>query len=67
MSISYQKLWVFLAKNNMTKTQMRIQAQISTNVLARLGKGKTVSLESLMKICQTLKCDIGDIVEYHAD
>ena len=39
-------------------------AGISFNVLAKMGKGETVSLESLYKICMSLNCNIGDIVEF---
>lgn len=42
-------------------------AGISFNVLAKMGKGETVSLESLHKICMTLNCNIGDIMEFVDD
>ena len=28
-----------------------------------VSKGETVSMEVLMKVCKTLNCDIGDIME----
>ena len=39
-------------------------AGISFNVLAKMGKNEFVSMESLHKICLTLKCDVGDIMEF---
>ena len=36
-------------------------ADISSNVLAKLGKGEFISMESMAKICKALNCDIGDI------
>ena len=48
----------------MNKTDLKDKAGISFNVLAKMGKGESVSLESLHKICKTLKCDIGDIIEF---
>lgn len=39
-------------------------AGISFNVLAKMGRGETVSLESLHKICTVLNCNIGDIIEF---
>ena len=36
-------------------------------MLAKMGKGETVSLESLYKICKTLECNIGDIMEFADD
>lgn len=63
MSVSYNRLWKLLIDRNMNKTQLRCEAHISTNALARLGKNESVSLETLEKICKALNCDIGDIVE----
>ena len=51
----------------MNRTDLKDMAGISFNVLAKMGKGETVSLESLHKICKTLKCNIGDIVEFADD
>lgn len=31
--------------------------------VTKLSKGETVSMEVLMKVCKTLNCDIGDIME----
>ena len=67
MAISYNKLWKRLIDQNLTKMEMMHQSKISSNVLARLGKNKPVSMESMEKICRTLKCDIGDVMEFIPD
>jgi len=36
-------------------------AGISTNILAKLGKGEFISMDSMQKICKALNCDVGDI------
>lgn len=64
MSVCYDKLWKMLIDKRMNKTDLKDKAGISFNVLAKMGKGESVSLESLHKICKTLKCDIGDIIEF---
>lgn len=46
---------------------MMHRANISTNVLARLGKGAPVSMESMEKICKVLNCNIGDVMEFIPD
>ena len=38
MSISYNKLWKMLVDRNMNKTELRTQAKISTNAIARWEK-----------------------------
>ena len=47
----------------MTKTEMRLKADISTTTLAKLGKNETVSMEVLLKICKVLNCNVGDIMD----
>ncbi len=63
MSVSYNRLWKLLIDKNMTKTEMRKAAGISTNILAKMGKDEPVAMESLAKICIALGCTLDDIVE----
>ncbi len=64
MAVTYKKLWKLLIDKDMKKSELQRQAEISGNVLARLGKDEYVSMESLEKICKILKCNIGDIVDF---
>lgn len=61
--LSYNKLWKLLIDKGMTKTEMRLKADISTTTLAKLGKNETVSMEVLLKICKVLNCNVGDIMD----
>lgn len=63
MPISYDRLWKLLIDKKMNRTDLKEAASISFNVLARMGKDEPVSIDSLEKICHTLGCDIGDIME----
>lgn len=63
MAISYNKLWKMLIDKNMTKTQLRKRAGLTTNVIAKMGKGQSVQIESLYKICEVLGCGLDDISE----
>ena len=63
MAVNYNKLWKLLIDKGMTKTQMRLQADISTTTLAKLGKNETVSMDVLLKICKLLGCNVGDIMD----
>ena len=67
MAISYNRLWKQLIDHGWSKTDMMHRANISTNVLARLGKGAPVSMESMEKICKVLNCNIGDVMEFVPD
>ena len=63
MKISYDKLWKLLIDKKMKKTDLISKANISSNVLARMGREEPVSLESLGKICFLFGCKIDDILE----
>ena len=67
MTYNYNKLWKLLIDKKMSRTAMRKQAGISTNILAKMGKDEPISLESLAKICTTLNCGLDDIVEITTD
>ncbi|NLC72335.1 MAG: helix-turn-helix transcriptional regulator [Ruminococcaceae bacterium] len=63
MAINYNRLWKLLIDKSITKTELRKRAGVSTNVIAKMGKNETVSMESLAKICAVLNCGLDDIVE----
>ena len=67
MAIRYSKLWKRLIDENMMKVDLRDQAGITTNALAKLGKNEHVSTQVLEKICNVLNCDIQDIMEFVPD
>lgn len=67
MSISYNKLWKQLIDRNMTKTDLRIKADIGTSTLAKLGKNEQVSMDVLLRICKVLDCDISEVMEVYKE
>lgn len=67
MSVSNKKLWKLLIDKNMIKKQLREQAGLTTNVIAKLGKDENVSTEVLCKICKALDCNLDDIIEIIPD
>ena len=63
MGVSYNKLFKLLIDKNMKKTELIKLADISSSTLAKLSKNENVSMDVILRLCQVLKCDIGDIVE----
>ena len=63
MEVSYKKLWKVLIDKDMKKKDLQSAAGISWASVTKLSKGGTVSMEVLMKICKTLECNIGDIMD----
>lgn len=62
-SMNYNKLWKLLIDKKMMKKDLIERAGISTNAMAKMGKGGDVSTNVLRKICHVLDCEIEDIVE----
>ena len=61
--VSYNKLWKRMIDCGLNKTQLREMSGVSTNAIAKMGKGENVSMDVLIKICKALQCDIADVVE----
>ena len=67
MIVSYKKLWKLLIDKDMKKGDLQREAWISWTSVTKMSKGEVISTEILMKICKTLHCDVGDIVEFIED
>lgn len=63
MTVNYNRLWKKLIDLDMSKSQLREKAGITTNAIAKMGKNENVSTEVICKICTALDCQIQDIVE----
>jgi DNA-binding Xre family transcriptional regulator len=63
MGVCYNKLWKLLIDKKIKKMQLKEMTGIGTTTLAKLGKDQPVSMEVIMKICNVLECDIGDLME----
>lgn len=63
MHFSYEKLWHLLLNRHMTKEELRIRCKLSTNTIAKLGKGQNITTDVLLRICMELDCDLADIVD----
>ena len=63
MVLCYNRLWKLLIGRGMSRTQMRVDAGISTTALAKLSKGADVNTSILVKFCDALGCRMRDIVD----
>ena len=61
MDTSYKKLCVLLIEKDITRAQMRRDLKIATGTMSKLNKSEEVALSVLLRICEYLDCDIGDI------
>ena len=60
---SYNKLWKLLINKGMTKTELRLQTDMSTATLAKMSKNEVVSMDIMLRICKVLDCNVGDIMD----
>ena len=67
MHISYQPLWNTLKERGMRKEDLRLAAGLTTNMIANMGKGKNISMETLVRICGALNCGIMNVIKLEQD
>ena len=63
MAVNYYKLWKLLIVKGMTKTELRKIAEMSSSTMAKMSKNQTVSMDVLIRICEILNCNVGDIMD----
>ncbi len=67
MAFSYNKLWKLLIDKDMKKKDLQVLSGVSSATITKLGRNENVNMEILDKICNALKCDICDILEFIPD
>lgn len=63
MKISYKKLWILLIEKDISAVQMRRDLNIATGTMTKLRKNEEVAMSILLRICEYLDCNIGDICD----
>ena len=62
MRITFKPLWHTLIEKGWTKNDLRLAAGLTTNMIANMGKDKGIQMETLARICETLDCEITDVI-----
>lgn len=63
MKISYKKLWIMLIKKDISQADFRLNLNIATGTMTKLRRNEEVALSVLLRICEHLNCNIGDICD----
>lgn len=63
MRISYKKLWILLIEKDISPATLRKDLNIATGTMTKMRKNEEVALSVLLRICEYLDCNIGDICE----
>ncbi len=67
MTISYNGLWKILIDKKMQKKDLISRLNISSATVAKMGKGESVSMDVMERICDYLGCNIGDIMSFEKE
>ena len=63
MKVSYKKLWHRLIDEDMRKVDLREATGMSSATMAKITNNEEVTMSTITRICDVLRCDIGDVVE----
>ena len=63
MRMSYKKLWLMLVEKEISPATMRKDLNIATGTMTKLRRNEEVALSVLLRICEYLNCNIGDICD----
>jgi DNA-binding Xre family transcriptional regulator len=64
MAFSYKPLWKLLIDKEMTKKQLMESTGISKSTMDKMGRGESVSMEIIDRICSYFNCDLSEILEH---
>ena len=67
MALCYKKLWKLLIDRDMTRADLRGETGIAPATIAKMSRGESVGACILERICESMQCNIGDIVDYVPD
>lgn len=67
MGVSYKRLWKLLIDKDMKKRELREAAGLGASLMQKLNQDKSVTITTLVKICNILNCRIEDIMEIVPD
>ena len=63
MKMSYKKLWIMLVEKEISQATLRKDLNIATGTMTKLRKNEEVALSVLLRICEYLNCNIGEICD----
>ena len=64
MGISYKKLWLLLVEKDISAADLRKTLGIATGTMTKLRKNEEVAMSVLLRICEYLDCNIGDVCDF---
>lgn len=63
MGVSYKKLFKLLIDRDLRKKDLQEMTGLSSATITKMAKNENVNIEVVVKVCEALHVDVGDIME----
>ena len=63
MKINYDKLFAYMFKNHISKSELAEKAGISRNTIIKMTKGEPVHLAVIISICEVCGLALSDVIQ----
>ena len=63
-TVSYKKMWVLFIERGISPVDLRKDLNIATGTMTKLRRNEEVALSVLLRICEYLDCNIGDVCDF---
>ena len=64
MPISYQKLFSLMQEKGIKKIDLRTKYKINPKTVDSLVNNRSVTVDTIVQLCEILDCQPGDLLEY---
>lgn len=64
MPVSYEKLFALMKERGIKKIDLRNTYKLNPKTVDSLAKNKSVTVDTIMQLCEILDCQPGDLMEY---
>ena len=64
MKVTYKKLWILCAEQEISKAELRKRAGLSSATFTKLRKNQEVNLSVLFKIADVMDCNAGEMMDF---
>ena len=64
MKVTYKKLWILCAEQEISKAELRKRAGLSSATFTKLRKNQEVNLSVLLKIDDVMDCNAGEMMDF---
>ena len=64
MPVSYSKLFALMQDRGIKKVDLRNKYKINPKTVDSLVNNRSVTVDTIMQLCEILECQPGDLMEY---